>query len=124
MPSDKSGLLFLRAGRPVQPDPAMLDACTTHAPQRWGHWPSSPDITAAMQAHLQKAQLWPRARPQSGFTAASQSHACSQIGSDRRTRGEAGLRRCDGSEGAVGDGISRPRSHDRTRAVRRSHRAG
>jgi hypothetical protein len=57
MPSHKAGLLFLRSGRPVQPDPTMLDACTTHAPQRRGHWPSSPDITAAMLAHLQKAQL-------------------------------------------------------------------
>jgi hypothetical protein len=57
MPSDRAGLLFLRCGRPVQPDPTMLDACATHAPQRRGHWPSSPDITAAMLAHLQKAQL-------------------------------------------------------------------
>jgi hypothetical protein len=29
----------------------------THGPQRRGHWPSSPDITAAMLAHLQKLQL-------------------------------------------------------------------
>jgi hypothetical protein len=57
MPSEKAGLLFLLAGRPVQPDPAMLDACTTHAPQRRGHWPSSPDITTAMLDHLQKAYL-------------------------------------------------------------------
>jgi hypothetical protein len=57
MPSEKAGLLFLRAGRPGQPDPTMLDMCKTHAPQRRGHWRSSPDITAAMLAHLQKAQL-------------------------------------------------------------------
>jgi hypothetical protein len=57
MPSEKAGLLFLRAGQPVQPDPTMLDIYTTHAPQRRGHWPSSPDITAAMLAHLQKSQL-------------------------------------------------------------------
>lgn len=57
MPSDKAGLLFLHAGRPVQPDPAMLDAYATHGPKRRGHWPSSPDITAAMLAHLQKPQL-------------------------------------------------------------------
>jgi hypothetical protein len=57
MPSEKANLLFLLAGRPVQPDPAMLDACTTHAPQRRGHWPSSPDITTAMLDHLQKAHL-------------------------------------------------------------------
>lgn len=57
MPSDKAGLLFLHDGRPVQPDPSKLDAYTTHAPTRRGHWPSSPDITAAMLAHLQTPQL-------------------------------------------------------------------
>lgn len=57
MPSDKAGLLFLRAGRPVQPDPSVLNAYTTHAPHRRGHWPSSPDITTAMLDYLQKPQL-------------------------------------------------------------------
>jgi hypothetical protein len=57
MPSDTAGLPFLRAGRPVPPDPAFLDDCTTHAPQRRGHWPSSPEFTAAMLAPLQKALL-------------------------------------------------------------------
>lgn len=57
MPSDKAGLIFLRDGRPVQPDPTMLDAHTTHSARRRGHWPSSPDITAAMLAHLQSASL-------------------------------------------------------------------
>jgi hypothetical protein len=57
MPSDKAGLLFLRTGRPVQPDPTMLDAYSVHAPIRRGHWPSSPDITAAMLAHLQKPHI-------------------------------------------------------------------
>ncbi|MGQ0673330.1 MAG: hypothetical protein ACT4N2_10710 [Hyphomicrobium sp.] len=57
MPSDKAGLLFLRSGRPIQPDPSKLDAYTSHGPSRRGHWPSSPDITAAMLAHLQKAQM-------------------------------------------------------------------
>lgn len=57
MPSDKAGLLFLRAGQPVQPDPNMLDAYTTHSACRRGHWPSSPEITAAMLEHLQKSQL-------------------------------------------------------------------
>ncbi len=56
MPSDKAGLLFLSAGQPVQPDPSTLDTYTTHAPKRRGHWPSSPDITAAMLARLQKPQ--------------------------------------------------------------------
>jgi hypothetical protein len=54
MPSEKAGLLFLDTGRPVQPDPSRLDAYVTHGPRRRGHWPSSPDITAAMLAHLQQ----------------------------------------------------------------------
>ena len=57
MPSDKAGLLFLQAGRPVQPDPSRLETYATHAPQRRGHWPSSPDITAAMLRHLQTLRL-------------------------------------------------------------------
>lgn len=48
MPTEKLGLLFLRAGNVVQPDPDRLDAYQTHAGQRRGHWPSSPEITAAM----------------------------------------------------------------------------
>ena len=57
MPSDKAGLLFLSSGRPVQPDPSALDTYVTHAPKRRGHWPSSPDITAAMLVRLQTPQL-------------------------------------------------------------------
>lgn len=48
MPTDKLGLLFLQAGRVVQPDPDRLDDYPTHAGQRRGHWPSSPEIAAAM----------------------------------------------------------------------------
>lgn len=48
MPTDKAGLLFLHAGKVVQPDPDRLLAYQTHAGQRRGQWPSSPDITAAM----------------------------------------------------------------------------
>ena len=57
MPSDKAGLIFLHAGRPVQPDTTALDAYITHTTRRRGHWPSSPEITVAMLEHLQKAQL-------------------------------------------------------------------
>jgi hypothetical protein len=57
MPSDKAGLLFLNNGRPVQPDPDRIDTYKTHAPQRRGHWPSSPDITAAMLDHFQRLTL-------------------------------------------------------------------
>ena len=48
MPAGKEGLLFLRDGTPVAPDPASLAACTEHAGRRAGHWPSSPDIGGAM----------------------------------------------------------------------------
>lgn len=48
MPTEKAGLLFLQAGEVVQPDPDRLDSYQTHAGQRRGHWPSSPEISAAM----------------------------------------------------------------------------
>lgn len=48
MPTDKIGLLFLEEGKVVQPDPARLGEYTTHAGARRGHWPSSPEIGAAM----------------------------------------------------------------------------
>lgn len=48
MPTDKVGLLFLQAGKVVQPDPDRLDSYRTHAGQLRGHWPTSADITAAM----------------------------------------------------------------------------
>jgi hypothetical protein len=48
MPSEKVGRLFLEDGKPVQPDPADLTAYEEHVPQRRGHWPSSPEIAAAM----------------------------------------------------------------------------
>lgn len=57
MPSAKAGLLFLRDGRPVQPDPEGLAGYVEHPPQRRGHWPSSPEISAAMLARLQGQQL-------------------------------------------------------------------
>lgn len=52
MPTGKIGLLFLEDGKVVQPDPARLDSYQTHAGQRRGHWPSSPEISAAMFEHL------------------------------------------------------------------------
>jgi hypothetical protein len=48
MPTDKAGLLFLREGQVVQPDPDRLDDYETHAGQRRGHWPGSAEISAAM----------------------------------------------------------------------------
>ena len=48
MPSDKIGLLFLKDGKVVQPDPGRLDDYATHAGVRRGHWPSSSQIGSAM----------------------------------------------------------------------------
>ena len=48
MPSEKAGLLFLEGARVVQPDPDRLDEYQTHAGQRRGHWPTSPEISTAM----------------------------------------------------------------------------
>jgi hypothetical protein len=48
MPTDRIGLLFLKDGAVVQPDPDRLDEYQTHADQRRGHWPTSTEITTAM----------------------------------------------------------------------------
>ena len=48
MPTDKVGLLFLDDAVVVQPAPDRLDAYRTHAGQRRGQWPTSPEISAAM----------------------------------------------------------------------------
>jgi len=51
MPTDKIGVLFLKDGSPVQPDPDYLDAYTMHGGARRGHWPSSAEISSAMLRH-------------------------------------------------------------------------
>jgi hypothetical protein len=48
MPTDKVGLLFLKGGRVVQPDPDHLPEYQTHFGQNRGHWPTSVEISAAM----------------------------------------------------------------------------
>jgi len=48
MPTDKAGLLFVKDGHVVEPDPDRLEEYQTHAGKRRGHWPSSLEITAAM----------------------------------------------------------------------------
>jgi hypothetical protein len=48
MPTDKVGLLFLKNGTVVQPDPGHLDDYATHAGRRRGHWPSTPEIASVM----------------------------------------------------------------------------
>jgi hypothetical protein len=48
MPAGKEGLLFLKDGKPVQPDPENLAGYTEHAGRRGGYWPSSSEIGSAM----------------------------------------------------------------------------
>jgi hypothetical protein len=48
MPTEKAGLLFLKDGHVTQPDPGSLEDYQTHAGQRRGQWPTSPEISAAM----------------------------------------------------------------------------
>ncbi len=54
MPTEKAGLLFLKDGKVVQPDPDRLEEYATHAGRRQGHWPTSMEITAAMFEHYRK----------------------------------------------------------------------
>ncbi len=54
MPTEKAGLLFLKDGHVVQPDPGCLHDYQTHAGQTRGHWPASGEITAAMFEHYRK----------------------------------------------------------------------
>jgi hypothetical protein len=56
MPTEKAGLLFLKDGRVVQPDPNHLEDYQTHAGQRRGQWPTSPEISAAM---MERYKSWP-----------------------------------------------------------------
>jgi hypothetical protein len=48
MPAGKEGLLFLKDGQPIQPDPAALKAVSERAGSRQGFWPSSSEIGTAM----------------------------------------------------------------------------
>ena len=48
LPTEMSGLLFLKDGGVVQPDPGRLADYQTHPGQRRGHWPSSAEISTAM----------------------------------------------------------------------------
>ena len=57
MPTDKAGLLFLRDGAVVQPDPNRLEDYPTHAGQRRGQWPTSAEISAAMFEYYRKPPI-------------------------------------------------------------------
>lgn len=48
MPTARSGLLFLSGDQVVQPDPDRLSSYLAHEGKPKGHWPSSPEIAAAM----------------------------------------------------------------------------
>ena len=48
MPVGKEGLLFLKQGIAVLPEPDKLTDYVEHDGRRRGHWPSSPDIGGAM----------------------------------------------------------------------------
>jgi hypothetical protein len=51
MPTEKVGLLFLKDGKVVQPDPDRLGDYTIHQGHRRGQWPSSAEISGAMLEH-------------------------------------------------------------------------
>ena len=48
MPAGQEGMLFLRDGKAVQPEPANLGGYVAHAGRERGHWPSSGDIGREM----------------------------------------------------------------------------
>jgi Nucleotidyl transferase AbiEii toxin, Type IV TA system len=48
LPSDAVGVVFLREGKAVQPDPTNLAAYQRHEGSRRGHWPTSSEIGQAM----------------------------------------------------------------------------
>ena len=54
MPTEKAGLLFLKGGQVLQPDPRHLEQYQIHAGQHRGHWPSSVEISAAMLERYQE----------------------------------------------------------------------
>ena len=47
-PTGQEGLLFLKDGVPIQPEPVKLSDYIAHSGQRRGHWPSSSEIGSAM----------------------------------------------------------------------------
>jgi len=59
MPTEKLGLLFLDAGKVVQPDPDRLENYETHAGQVRGHWPTSTAIASAMLEHYGESKSRP-----------------------------------------------------------------
>jgi hypothetical protein len=54
MPTEKAGLLFLKDGQVVEPNPDRLEDYQTHGGQRRGQWPSSAEISNAMFERYRK----------------------------------------------------------------------
>jgi hypothetical protein len=54
MPTEKAGRLFLKDGAIAQPDPDRLTDYVEHQGMRRGHWPSNPEIAAAMMEKLKQ----------------------------------------------------------------------
>ena len=61
MPTEKIGLLFLKDGQVVQPDPVRLEDYQTHAGRRRGQWLGSSEISNAMMERYRAKQ--PPIRP-------------------------------------------------------------
>jgi hypothetical protein len=59
MPTDKMGLLFIKDGEVTLPDPDRLESYETHAGRRRSHWPTNPEITAAMFERFYNKPLSP-----------------------------------------------------------------
>jgi hypothetical protein len=59
VPSKLAGLLFLERGNPVAPDPDRLEMYQTHAGQRRGHWPGSPEISDSMLQRYEQERSAP-----------------------------------------------------------------
>jgi hypothetical protein len=53
MPTAQMGLLFIQDGSVIQPDPDRLESYQAHSGQRRGHWPTNPEINAAIFARFQ-----------------------------------------------------------------------
>lgn len=50
------GILFLKDGNPVQPDPDHFEDYIEHRGQRRGHWPTTSEITHEMLKHYERDQ--------------------------------------------------------------------
>ncbi len=66
MPTEKAGLLFLKDGHVMQPDPDHLEEYQGHAGRNRGHWPGSPEIAAAMFETTTKKRTQPSRSPNRG----------------------------------------------------------